>query len=360
MKITARTALIIGTALALLAPGRVHALATEHVGNKPIEAGWGFDPALLTSVNTASRVYWYEVNGNPYFFFRGGCAELQDALKKFAAIPADKREIILLAGPAETKTFDGKTVIKYDWCLHVPAGLRFQADDDTSDDRATLTIQIPAPRAAPPANPAQVRKWIAELDATEFKTREAAAKGLADLGASAGPALRTALKTTTKPEARDRIEKLLGQIDRIELDGLAILDGLLVIGVEELLARNRKALSHKVANVRGRAAIGLADTDVAGDQVLPDLLKVLESDKDEYVLRCAVSALANMGPCAKSTVATLKEQMKKTEGAVLNAYQQAIDKIEKDGAKELSADDVKKREIVRNEIAEFVKARNAK
>ena len=223
-----------------------------------------------------------------------------------------------------------------------------------------MTIQIPTPRVTPPANPGQVRKWIADVDASDFKTREAAAKGLSDLGASAGPALRTALKSAASTEARDRIDKLLGQIDRIELDGLAIPDGMPVIGVEEILARNRKALAHKTATVRGRAAIDLARTDVTGDRVLPELLKLLESEKDEYVLRCAVSALANMGPIAKTTLPTMKEQIKKTEGAVRNAFQQAIDKIEKDEGKESSADDAKKREIVRREIAEFVKGRGVK
>src|SRR5687767_12640791 len=83
---------------------RAHALATEQLGNKPIGPGWNFDARLLAAVNVDERVYWFEVNGNPYFFFKGGTKALNEAIRRFAAIPADKREIILIAGPARTHT----------------------------------------------------------------------------------------------------------------------------------------------------------------------------------------------------------------------------------------------------------------
>src|SRR5688572_11845069 len=93
-----RTLLPAALVLTVLAPARVHALATETLGNSHIQ-GWGFDAKLLALVNVKARVYWFEVNGNPFFFFKGGPKELNEALRQFAALPDSKKEIILLPGP---------------------------------------------------------------------------------------------------------------------------------------------------------------------------------------------------------------------------------------------------------------------
>src|SRR5262245_63094044 len=91
-----------GLLLTLVVPSAVHALATESLGNAPIGAGWGFDSKLLAAVNVHSRVYWYEVNGNPFFFFKGEAKELNEALQAFAKLDVAKKEIILIAGAGET------------------------------------------------------------------------------------------------------------------------------------------------------------------------------------------------------------------------------------------------------------------
>src|SRR5262245_56075695 len=96
--------------LTLAIPAGVHALATDQLGNAPIGPGWGFDAKLLAAVNVEERVYWCEVNGNPTFFFKGGPKAVNEAIRRFAAIPADKREIILLPGPGATRTFDKKPI----------------------------------------------------------------------------------------------------------------------------------------------------------------------------------------------------------------------------------------------------------
>ncbi|HJZ92305.1 MAG TPA: hypothetical protein VKE40_15625, partial [Gemmataceae bacterium] len=62
-----RLLLSAGAIVAILSPAPAHALGTESLGNSPIGAGWGFDESLLQLVNTEARVYWYEVNGNPFF-----------------------------------------------------------------------------------------------------------------------------------------------------------------------------------------------------------------------------------------------------------------------------------------------------
>src|SRR5262249_35546717 len=152
------TCLLAVACLVTVPAERACALATENVGNEPIANGFGFSTELLAAVNVSCRVYWFEVNSNPYFYFRGNGRELNDALRRFAAIPAEKREIILLPGPAETSTLTGAKRIAYDWSLHVPMGLRFDADSEISDNRATLTIHIPAPRVAPVTDVKQVER----------------------------------------------------------------------------------------------------------------------------------------------------------------------------------------------------------
>jgi hypothetical protein len=61
-------------------------------------------------------------------------------------------------------------------------------------------------------DPDRVQRLIADLDARRFARREAAAKALDDLGCAVEPALRQALATKPSPEARRRLEKLLGTL----------------------------------------------------------------------------------------------------------------------------------------------------
>src|SRR5262245_58724799 len=182
-----------GLLLTLVLPSAAHALATESLGNSPIGAGWGFDSKLLAVVNVHARVYWYEVNGNPFFFFKGGTKELNEALTAFAKLDAEKKEIILIAGAGETKTLGGKPVA-FDWCVHVPMGLHFGGDSDVADTRATFTIHIPNPLPPAVADRAKVRGWIADVNSDDFKTRAKATAELEALGPSVASALREALK----------------------------------------------------------------------------------------------------------------------------------------------------------------------
>jgi RNA polymerase sigma factor (sigma-70 family) len=64
------------------------------------------------------------------------------------------------------------------------------------------------PKADPPA-PAKLKQLIADLDAVEFKKREAATQELEKLGVLAEPALRVALAAGPPLETKQRIERLL-------------------------------------------------------------------------------------------------------------------------------------------------------
>ena len=66
-------------------------------------------------------------------------------------------------------------------------------------------------RAAPvrSADAERVSELVGRLDAKEFRVREAASKGLADLGESAAIALRAALAAEPNAEVKGRIDALL-------------------------------------------------------------------------------------------------------------------------------------------------------
>jgi WD40 repeat protein len=78
-------------------------------------------------------------------------------------------------------------------------------------DRAAAFLRE---RAAPPAVDAEgVRRLLPGLDAESFDDREEAARRLADLGDSAAPYLRDALKDDLTPEVRLRVLRLLARTE---------------------------------------------------------------------------------------------------------------------------------------------------
>jgi hypothetical protein len=351
-----RAAVLFALAAGLAAPDAAYALATEQLGNKPIGPGWNFGSELLAAVNVEERVYWHEVNGNPTFFFKGGSKALNEAIRRFAAVPAEKREIILLPGPGATRTFDGKPVA-YDWTLHVPMGLYFGGDSEVADSRATLVIHISAPTPGPPADLAKVKQWIGELNSDDFKTREKAAMELAAVGPPVARVLRAAWKDTKSAEARDRLERVLAGFDgSITLDVLDLPKDVPVVGLEVLLDRARKELSNKSHEVRGYAASSLSSRYMP-DEVVPDLEKVLTTETHEYPLRCATGSASHLGAAGKPLLSALRGLLKSTDKNVQNAAQYAIDAIEKAKPEAAPEADARERAAIRKEIREFVAGR---
>jgi hypothetical protein len=352
--------IIVVVAIVMAAPvPRAFALATEQIGNDPIRGGLNFGAEVLAAVNLTSRVYWFEVNGNPTFFFRGGVRDLNDGLRKFAAIPAEKREIVLLPGDGERTTLRRERRIPYNWSLHVPMGDRLDTDDDVGDVRATFTIHIPAPRPALVGRD-EVRKWVAQLDGDDFRARERASKALEALGPGAALALREASKAVTTPEARDRIERLLRSMSGVGLDLLGLPDGVPVVGPETLLQRGRNGLKKADPNARGHAVLALVNRYADAEEVLPDLLKFLAKEEHEYALRCTASAVASMGAAAKPALPMMRERLQSKDQNVVHSFQQAIEMIEKAEGTGPSEEELKQRGVIRQDIAAFVKGLAAK
>jgi hypothetical protein len=97
------------------------ALATEHFGNDPVTLNLGQDVRALANLKT--RFYWFEVNGNPTFYYQGKADALNQALQKFAALAGATRELIVLPGPGQGHNLIGDRSVAYDWYVHTPAGI---------------------------------------------------------------------------------------------------------------------------------------------------------------------------------------------------------------------------------------------
>ncbi len=82
------------------------------------------------------------------------------------------------------------------------------------------------------ANEKEVRQLVADLDSDTFAARDKAFKRLEELGDSAVPALRAALKEAPSAEVRSRLERLLSRPQAL-IDSPEVLRGVRAIGVLE-------------------------------------------------------------------------------------------------------------------------------
>ncbi len=319
---TALLSLVLGL---LATPSRALALATEHFGNDPVPGDFvNFGPVGLALANLKSRLYWYEVNSNPTFFYEGDAAALNEALKKFAALPGGGREVVLLPGRGEGQSLTGDKKFGYDWWVNMPAGLHREGPP-------RMTVYIGAVAPATPPDDKQLARWIADLDSDTFDVREKAAEGLGKLGHAATPALRKALAAKPSAEARKRIEHLLEGLRGIDLREVRVPGGVTVLEVKDLLARYREGLKAGDPLARGYAASDLGGLAAYAD-VVPDLVGVLKEEKAEYPRRCAAGALARMGKKAEVALPLLKAGLSDPDVNVRNAFEYAVKQIE--GAKD--------------------------
>jgi hypothetical protein len=106
---------------------------------------------------------------------------------------------------------------------------------------ATLVFLIERLKPAPVADAKQIDKCIAELDSSDFQTRDKATKALEAFGVLAVPAMEKKLEQKPSLEVRQRVESLLQQIDTQpmtaeELRSLRAMDALEAIGTPEARA----------------------------------------------------------------------------------------------------------------------------
>jgi hypothetical protein len=352
-------------AVLLLAAPRAFGLATEHFGNAPVPAGFGFPAALLPLLNADSRVYWYEVNGDATFFYRGGSTPAaNDALRKFAA-GGKGLDVYLLPGPREVHSLTRTHHFVCDWELRVPGGIPAavgarEKDTRVFDVKPTLFLYVSHARPAAPADARQLGQWIAELDSDDFKTRDQAVRELEKQGPAVEAALRKALAARPSPEARKRLTTLLGRLAGINLAVLEVPTGLKVQGLDELLERYRQGLKSTDPTIRGLAASRLAARETDPEAAVTALVEVLKKEKNEYPRRCIASSLQNLGKSAAAALPVLEEGLSDPDKNVQAAYKSAVEAIKAAPEEKDKAEKVKKAAAIRADVGRFLKALPAK
>jgi hypothetical protein len=93
----------------------------------------------------------------------------------------------------------------------------------------------------------RIARWIEELDAETFATRESASAELARLGEAAQPALREALVGNLSLEARRRVERLLQRLEERELPAEVLRAVRAVMVLEQIATPEARALLRELA-----------------------------------------------------------------------------------------------------------------
>jgi hypothetical protein len=288
-------------------------------------------------------------------YFQDDTLACHDALRQFAAL--DKGlEVVLLPGPREVTSFDGKRKVSADWELHVPTRAARRRVVDT---KPTLYLYVRVPdRPAVPATPAQVTRWLAGLDAEAFEDRERAFGELEKQGVIVTAALRKALEGQPSAEARRRIGMLLEKLEGlpgVNLGVLALPEGVRVLGPDTLLARNREGLKSEYVRVRGEVA-ELMRRFGPDPAALATLVQML-AEKDAYPRQIAVRVLASMGKAAAPALPALRAGLDDPIPYVRTDCQSAIATIEAAKDEPGATERAEKAKAVREEIARFVMAR---
>jgi hypothetical protein len=348
-------------ALAVLLAGsaqRADALATEQFGREPVGRSFEtFTADLLPVLNDPARFYWYEVNGDAFFYYQGDTAALNELMKRLAA-GGKGRELVLHAGPLEKTTLGGEKRIEASWNVHVPGGFGpklYKEFDLVTDKLPAVHVYLTHPRPTR-ATAAQVAGWIKDLDSDDGETRKRAISALEGQGHAAAAALREALKSESA-EVRARARALLDRLPRLNLDELVVPEGLTVVGPDDLAARYAKGLKSGESVVRGIAATRLSELEPDRKKAVAGLLEVMQKDKHEYVRRSVILTLGREGKHAESALPALRELARDADVNVSNASKSAIAMIEKAKADPAAAERMKSQKVIGDDVRAFLKER---
>src|SRR5262245_46257940 len=100
-----RCALVFSLAAGLAMAAAAFALIEIVGGPGRVGPEIGLGTEALAAANVEERVYLSNHEGTFEIYFRGGPKALNETARRFAAIPADKREIVLFPGPAKKIDF---------------------------------------------------------------------------------------------------------------------------------------------------------------------------------------------------------------------------------------------------------------
>jgi hypothetical protein len=109
---------------ASLSPAAALGLGTEEFGDEELSpANYTDWPGLFEVASDKCRVYSNWVNGNENFYFRGNTDQLNEALKKFAAIKVEKHEVLIRPGPGKAHSFNRAKTRDCNWHVNVHGGI---------------------------------------------------------------------------------------------------------------------------------------------------------------------------------------------------------------------------------------------
>lgn len=107
-----------------LAPTKSFALGTEEFGDSELSAAnYAEWPGLFELASDKCRVYSNWVNGHENFYFASNADQLNEALKKFAAIKVDKHEVLIRPGPGKAHSFNSERILDCNWNVEVYGGI---------------------------------------------------------------------------------------------------------------------------------------------------------------------------------------------------------------------------------------------
>lgn len=105
-----------------LSVNSVRGLGMEEFGDRPIEISCEWYDGVAAVVKSRGRVYSRWVNGGEIFCYRSDTKAFNEVLKKFAAISAPRRRLIIRNEAGSQKSFYAKEIC-FDWKLEVVGGI---------------------------------------------------------------------------------------------------------------------------------------------------------------------------------------------------------------------------------------------
>ena len=345
MKIPAN---VMALTLLLMLPVSVFALGTETFGNAPAVKQPEWADGVIDVVNLKSRVYSHWVNGNESFYYQGNAEALSEALRAFAAVKDEVRQLILMPGAGKTHTFRSKP-IEFHWQLHVPSGIYREA---TQRKHAVMTVYLSGVKPRP-LDRKRVEPWLGDLESDSFQVREKATEELQKLGNDAKPFLRAALKTDLALETRRRIESLLERLRDLDVSDLEIPKGVAVVTVDDLLAVHLQGLNSANKHVASMAMQDLSRLASFSDKVVPALTGMLAKDKNEYLRRIAAGCLGHIGIAAKPAAPMLKQGLDDPDANIRATFQAALEQLENAKADPGRDERLRRERLIQKQIDEF-------
>jgi hypothetical protein len=358
MKIIAITA-VMAAFLATPATALALSFVQETFGNAPVVKQPEWAEGVLGVVNLKSRVYLTRSIGglanavDENFFYKGDARALSEALRKFAAVKADERRLVLLPCQGKRYSFDKKR-IDFDWQLQVRSGL---CKEVTGSKHAVLTVYVSVAKPDGRPDPNRVERLIGDLDNDSFQKRQKAERELQALEGDAKPFLRDALKVRKELELTRRIERLLKRLPGFDVGDLEIPPGVTALTPSDLFAEHFESLSETDLTRCNIAGYGLVELAPYSAKVVPALTALLNKSKSEYIRRVAASCLERIGAGAKTALPALKMGLGDPDPNVRTAFRSAVDQIEKARDEPGWGKEVKKRRAILKDLDEWKKAR---